>query len=166
MTTEKRSAYLWISNDLLAVNIDRQSVPTEPKHAVLLQDMIQGLARAARAVAYQVQTDDKADPEFLVQPIEDIANAIVLLSQLSAAVSEDIERGEGKDMSVNNHSSRTIVARLLQRVAKQEGIELTEPQAVTLTQEIESGKPGELAMRIASRVGTKPEEFLRTVLAE
>lgn len=46
---------------------------------------IQGLARAARAVVYHAENDDQVDALYAMQPVESIADAIILLSQLSEA---------------------------------------------------------------------------------
>lgn len=86
-----REYALWIGGDhgsVLTISIDKRTkgFPPDFEQCQLLNDMIQGLARAARSVAYHARTDLSADTEFLMGPAEDIADAIMLLSQLSAAV--------------------------------------------------------------------------------
>lgn len=86
---------LWIggdNGDVLTITIDKhcKRFPPGLKQCQLLNDMIQGLARAARSVAYHARTDLSADTEFLMGPAEDIADAIMLLSQLSAAISAEV----------------------------------------------------------------------------
>lgn len=85
---------LWFGGsggEVLTITIDRHSKAFPPRwtHCQLLNDTIQGLVRATKAVAYQASNDSSADAEFLMQPIEDIADAIMILSQLSAAISAE-----------------------------------------------------------------------------
>lgn len=87
------SCDLWVGKALvLTVGLDKatKGCPADPQHIVALSRMVQGLARAQRAVAFQAENDTSNDASFLVQPIEDIADAIVLLMQLSDAVQETL----------------------------------------------------------------------------
>ena len=85
---------LWIGGAygvVLTFTIDKHSkaFPPNVKQCQSLNLMIQGLARAIRAVAYQAANDPSCDAEFAVEPAEDIADAIMILSQLSAAIQSE-----------------------------------------------------------------------------
>jgi hypothetical protein len=82
---------LWIGGDggeVLTITIDKYSkaFPPDVKQCQLLNDMIQGLARATRSVVYHASNETSVDTEFVTQPIEDIVDATMILSQLSAAI--------------------------------------------------------------------------------
>lgn len=90
-----RRCDLWIGGgdgEVLTITIDKHSkaFPPDVKQCARLNDMIQGLARAARSVAYHARIEPSADTEFLMGPTEDIADAIMLLSQLSAAICAEV----------------------------------------------------------------------------
>ena len=59
--------------------------PPDADTCANLNLMIQGLARAARAVVYHAENDDEIDGMYAMQPVETIADAIIMLSQLSEA---------------------------------------------------------------------------------
>lgn len=86
-----RSHDLWISSHVLSIRMDTNPIEWQPdmEHVSLLNQMIQGLARAAKAVA--LYAEDHDNPEFEVQPVEQIGDAIVLLSQLSEAIRTEVE---------------------------------------------------------------------------
>jgi hypothetical protein len=82
---------LWIGADggaVLTITIDKRSMefPPDIKQCHRLNEMIQGLARATRAVAYAASNDPSGNTDFEMQPVEEIADAILVLSQLSAAI--------------------------------------------------------------------------------
>jgi hypothetical protein len=80
---------LWLGNgDVLSFTLDRNSKSFPPviKDCQPLNQTIQGLTRALKAVIFQADNDEKMDREFASQPIVDIADAILILSQLSEAV--------------------------------------------------------------------------------
>ncbi|UJJ58237.1 hypothetical protein [Rhodanobacter denitrificans] len=83
---------LWITggDKVLTVTIDKQckEFPPETEHCRHLNNTIQGLARAAKAVVFHAEND--SDASFAMQPIEDIADAIILLSQLSDAIRSEV----------------------------------------------------------------------------
>jgi len=85
---------LWITggNAVLTVTIDKQckEFPPETEHCRYLNNSIQGLARAAKAVVFHAENDSTVDTSFAMQPIEDIADAIILLSQLSDAIQSEV----------------------------------------------------------------------------
>lgn len=86
---------LWISDKtVLTVAVDRKSneFPPHWEQCKSINQMIQGLARAANAVVYHAENDEQTDTFFALQPINDIANAIILLSQLSEAVTDELNR--------------------------------------------------------------------------
>lgn len=95
ISTKAASSYphdVWIGrDDVLSIGISRnpQGFPAVVEHCDRLNDMIQGLARAAKSVVYQLENDDKADPSFVAQPVESLMEAIILLSQLSTAVQHE-----------------------------------------------------------------------------
>lgn len=79
---------LWTGGgNVLTVRLDRdcKEFPPTSDHCAEISNMIQGLARAAKSVVFQAENDVR-ETTFLMQPVEDIANAIILLSQLSEAV--------------------------------------------------------------------------------
>ncbi|GGA01367.1 hypothetical protein [Dyella caseinilytica] len=80
---------LWIGeHDVLTIAIDQQSKKFPPTidHCSQLNKMIQGLAIAAKAVIYRAENDSSIDTSFAMLPIGDIADSIIILSQLSEAV--------------------------------------------------------------------------------
>jgi hypothetical protein len=88
---------LWIGDrNVLTISIDKNSCEFPPTfdNCGDLNTIIQGLARAANSVMYQAENDETVKISFAMQPIGDIANAIILLSQLSQAVLEEMRRTE------------------------------------------------------------------------
>ncbi|WP_158881467.1 hypothetical protein [Rhodanobacter sp. L36] len=84
---------LWIADDkVLTITVDRKCkhFPPEVEQCDRINEMIQGLARAAKSVIFHVENDTGSDAEFATRPIGDIANAIILLSQLSTAIRTEI----------------------------------------------------------------------------
>lgn len=83
---------LWIGGasggEVLTITIDKHSRQSPPRveQCRLLNGMIQSLARAVRSVTYHANNDSSLEAEFVMSPIEDIADAIVILSQLSEAI--------------------------------------------------------------------------------
>lgn len=80
---------LWLAgNDVVTLMVDPNSDMSRPgpENCAHINQMIQGLARAARAVVYHAENDDRVDTEFAMQPIESIAESIILLSQLSEGI--------------------------------------------------------------------------------
>lgn len=92
--TEAGSSHdLWIGGgNVLTIQLDKdcKQFPPTSNHCADLSNMIQGLARAAKSVVFQAE-NDMTETTFLMQPVEDIANAIILLSQLSEAVRSELE---------------------------------------------------------------------------
>lgn len=83
---------LWLNIDqVLSITLNRESqgFPPTLDHCTRINTMIQGLARAARSVMFHAE---RAEDEFVAQPVEDIADAILFLSQLSNAVQEEVTR--------------------------------------------------------------------------
>ncbi|MBN8224824.1 MAG: hypothetical protein J0L89_08415 [Xanthomonadales bacterium] len=84
---------IWLAGGsvVLTIELDRnnKNFPPDAKQCPILNEMIQGLARAAKSVIYQAMHDGSAEPEYFVQPIESIADTIIMLSQLSAAVQSE-----------------------------------------------------------------------------
>lgn len=92
---------LWVGNSkVLTVGLDRNvtSFPPRLEHLEDLNEMIQGLSRASKLVASQLDHDED-DPAFLLGPMEAIANAIQLLSQLSSAVTQELRRPEASSQA-------------------------------------------------------------------
>lgn len=85
---------LWLRDAVLTVALDKngKDFPPELDHVSSLNMTIQGLARALKAVIYHAENDSSVEASFAIQPIEDIADAIILLSQLAAAV--QVEAGK------------------------------------------------------------------------
>jgi hypothetical protein len=84
---------LWLSEQYVltvAFNQQCKAFPPLIDHCDKLNEMIQGLARAAKAVVFHAENDSKVDSSFAVQPIESISDAIMLLSQLSEAVRSEL----------------------------------------------------------------------------
>ena len=95
---------LWIGeNCVLTVGVDKRSMEFPPAYEQVLaiNNVIQNLARAAKAVLYQVENDSDGDACFQMQPVEGIADAIVLLSQLAAAVQHELASGTEAGESSN-----------------------------------------------------------------
>lgn len=95
-SVEKGSKHdLWVAggNMVLTVTIDKQckDFPPETRQCGHLNNTIQGLARAAKAVVFHAENDSKVETSFAMEPIEDIANAIILLSQLSDAIRSEVD---------------------------------------------------------------------------
>lgn len=88
--TEAAEYGLWIGKEVLTIAMGQSSLAFEPTLAQTghLNKMIQGLARAAKSVV--VHAEDDKHTEFVIQPIEDIADAIILLSQLATAVQDEL----------------------------------------------------------------------------
>lgn len=74
--------------DVLSISLDPdgKNFPPTEAHCASIQEMIEGLARAARAVVYHAENDTATDACYAMQPVESIADAIVMLSRLSEAV--------------------------------------------------------------------------------
>ena len=86
---------LWIGGDggeVLTITIDKHSKAFGPdiKQCHRLNGMIQGLARAAKSVAYAANNDPSTDICFGMEPAEDIADVILILSQLSDAIGAEV----------------------------------------------------------------------------
>jgi hypothetical protein len=92
--TDGSTHSLWIGEHVLDIHIDKSCNGWKPNleqcHA--LNTTIQGLARAAKAVIFHSQNDPKTDITFAMDPISDIADAIILLTQLSDAVQHEVNR--------------------------------------------------------------------------
>lgn len=83
---------IWLTDErILTITLNKQSkqFPPEMDHLPVINEMICDLARAANAVVYQAENDPKAEESFLIQPVNAIANAIILLTKLSTAVHEE-----------------------------------------------------------------------------
>lgn len=83
---------LWIGDKrVLTIGLDAESraFPPDVEHLPAINNTIQLLARAAKAVVYYAENQG-GDTAFLMQPVEGIANAIILLSQLSDAVQHEL----------------------------------------------------------------------------
>jgi hypothetical protein len=92
-SADVRDHGLWIGgSDVLTIALDKKSkaFPPTVEHCAQLNEMIQGLARAAKAVIFHAENDHQVDAEFAMQPVESIADAIILLSQLSEAVLSEV----------------------------------------------------------------------------
>jgi len=84
---------LWIGGKrVLTIALDRgtKGYPPHAEQCLELNNMIQGLALAAKAAVYQAENDTAGKSELATQSIESIADAITLLSQLSVAVQREI----------------------------------------------------------------------------
>ncbi len=94
---------LWIhGGNVLSVTLDRESkgFPPDLKCCGSLNRTIQGLARAIQSVVYHAESQGSelpVDGEFLMQPVEDLTDAIVLLSQLSDAIVHEVTRAGGRE---------------------------------------------------------------------
>lgn len=79
---------LFIGDFVLSYSLDKESggFPPAADQVKALNSTIQGLSRAIKSVYFQSENDSSAEASFLIQPVEDIANAIMILSQLSEAV--------------------------------------------------------------------------------
>lgn len=86
---------LWINGGkavlTVALNKECKAFPPHGDLCGCLNKTIQGLARAAKAVVFHAQNDPSVATEFAMQPIDDIVDAITLLSQLSEAIREELE---------------------------------------------------------------------------
>lgn len=86
---------LWIGGEecVLTITLNKHSraFPPTTEKCDYLNQMIQGLARAAKDVIYRATNDANTDPEFVIQPVDDIADAIILLSQLSEAIRSEAQ---------------------------------------------------------------------------
>jgi hypothetical protein len=87
---------LWVrGGDVLTVWLDQNHKMSFPAEAVViapLNDTIRDLARAAKAVLYSAENQEGGF-DFLAQPLEGIADAIILLTQLSNGVLENTALG-------------------------------------------------------------------------
>ena len=91
-TSESREHAVWVGNDnVLSFALDRHSKGFPPAQSQVgeLHRLIQELARAAKSVIYQAE-NDSTDPAFTMQPVEGIADTIILLSQMAAAVQSEV----------------------------------------------------------------------------
>jgi len=86
---EHRTHDLWLSGGELCLTVafDKSSsgFPPEPRHLASLNSTIQDLVRATKAVIYQAEHGAGAY-EWLMQPLEGLSDAIMLLSTLAEAV--------------------------------------------------------------------------------
>lgn len=83
---------VWIGPEhVLSLKLDKgtRGFPPSQEIAQAMGRMIQGLSRASRAVIHH--SEDQRDPAFHMQPVEDISDAIILLSQLREAVESEIK---------------------------------------------------------------------------
>lgn len=87
---------IWIGDEVLTIVVDKDcdGFPPSTEQCKSLDRMIQGLARAIKSVTYQAENDTTQCGIFVRQPIEDLADAIILLSQMSEAVRHEMARGE------------------------------------------------------------------------
>jgi len=88
---------LWIGNKaVLTVAMGRDCREFQPQreHCRSLNLMIQGLAQATKSLIYQAENDTSIETNFVIQPLEEIANAIILFSQLSEAVRAELDGKE------------------------------------------------------------------------
>lgn len=87
---------IWIGDEVLTIVVDKDCAgfPPDAQQCKSLDKMIQGLARAMKSVTYQAENDTTQCGIFVQQPIEDLADAIILLSQMSEAVRHEMARGE------------------------------------------------------------------------
>jgi hypothetical protein len=91
-----REHSLWIGGSgesVLTITLNKRSkaFPPHAEHCAYLNEMIQGLARAAKSVIYQAEKDPQIDADFVMRPIEDIVDTIVMLTQLSEAVRSEVQ---------------------------------------------------------------------------
>jgi hypothetical protein len=96
-TEAARTYGVWITcNQVLDIGLNRHSkgFPPDAKQVAALNGMIQGLARAILAVKYHADNDTESDEEFLMQPVEDIGNVIVLLSMMADAIQKELHADE------------------------------------------------------------------------
>lgn len=82
-----RTHDLWIGDKVLSIGLAPKlgHFPADPEQIENLNQMVCDLARAAKGVLYHAENGE-GEVEFLVQPVEAIADAIILLTQLSEAV--------------------------------------------------------------------------------
>lgn len=85
--------YVWIGGgeSVLTIAFDKGglSCPPQADQCKQLNSTILGLARALKSVIHHAE-DGPEDTSYLMQPAEDIANAIIFFSQLSAAIQSEI----------------------------------------------------------------------------
>lgn len=83
---------LWLGTRVLTVHANRSSMrfPPHPEQIAALHKIICDLARAAKSVVYHAENEES--PEFVVQTIEGISDAIVLLSQLADGIHDELDR--------------------------------------------------------------------------
>lgn len=86
-TTGIRTHDLWLGDKVLSIGLAQKlgPFPADPEQIDNLNQMVCDLARAAKGVLYHAENAE-GDAEFLVQPLEAIADAIILLTHLSDAV--------------------------------------------------------------------------------
>lgn len=85
---------LWLGdNAVLSVALGTKGgFSPAPEHIERISKTIQGLARALKAVVFHAEhaPAESGSADFLMQPVEDIAGAIMVLSQLSEAVDREL----------------------------------------------------------------------------
>jgi hypothetical protein len=87
---------LWIGGGgesllTFTLNKNTRAFPPRIDQCAYLNQMIKGLARAVKDVMYRAENDVTANSDFVMQPIADIADAIIMLSQLSEAVQAEAQ---------------------------------------------------------------------------
>jgi hypothetical protein len=87
---------LWLrGSTVLTVGVNRatRAFPPDRQNIAAINQTIQDLARAAKAVAFHAENADEAEGsvEFLMRPIEGIADSIIFMAQLSEAVREQLD---------------------------------------------------------------------------
>jgi hypothetical protein len=86
---------LWIGNKVLTISLEKDSkgFPPAPEQVAALGSMVQLLARAIKAVAFHAENAPEGDgtADFVLQPVEGIGEAILLLTQLSGAVQAEMQ---------------------------------------------------------------------------
>lgn len=83
---------LWIGEEVLTIRIAKTDTAFPPAAAdsIALNEMIEGLARAAKALIYQGDNDARADLPFVAPAISSVIDSIILLSHLSGAVQREL----------------------------------------------------------------------------
>lgn len=87
---------LWLrGGTVLTVGVDRncKAFPPDRQNIAAINQTIQDLARAAKAVVFHAGNagEDEGSTEFLMEPIEGIADSIIFMAQLSEAVREELD---------------------------------------------------------------------------
>ena len=91
MSKQPRTCDLWLSDDcVLTVAVDALLKGFEPdqSHHRVINNTIRDLARAVKPCIYAAENDTTRDTSFAIQPLEAIASAIIILTQLSTAVQD------------------------------------------------------------------------------